>query len=193
MDMQIVNTELRGVVIIEVQARQDARGFFFEAYNHRQFVEHGLDCQFVQDNHSRSIRNVLRGFHFQDMTAPLVKLVRCTTGRILDVVVDLRVGSPTFGRWMAEELSAENRRQLWVPVGCGHAFLTLSEFAEVQYKCSNYYTPAAEGVVAWNDPDLAVEWPIPDPILSGRDQAGMSLRDYLRAPRFSFETGSQLM
>jgi dTDP-4-dehydrorhamnose 3,5-epimerase len=120
----------------------------------------------------------------------MVKLVRCTAGAILDVAVDLRVGSPTFGEWVAEELTAENMRQLWVPVGFGHAFLTLSEFAEVQYKCSAYYTPEVEGAIAWNDPDIAIDWPNIDPLLSQRDQRAMSLRDYRERPSFNYGSGA---
>jgi dTDP-4-dehydrorhamnose 3,5-epimerase len=129
---------------------------------------------------------VLRGIHYQGMSAPMAKLVRCTVGRILDVAVDLRAGSPTFGRWWATELSAENLRQLLVPVGFGHAFLTLSDVAEVQYKCSGYYTPAAEGTIVWNDPELAIDWPIAAPLVSTKDQAAPSLESYRKSPAFSY-------
>ena len=124
--------------------------------------------------------------HYQDMTAPMGKLVRCTDGRILDVVVDLRVGSPTFARWVAEELSEENMRQLWCPPGCAHGFITLSDSAQVQYKCSGYYTPSAEGAIVWNDPDLAIEWPISTPQLSEKDQSAPTLKDYLEKPAFRY-------
>ncbi len=130
---------------------------------------------------------MLRGIHYQDMQSPQVKLVRCTVGRILDVVVDLRAGSPTFGQWVAEELSSDNMWQMLVPVGFGHGFATLSEFAEVQYKCTDYYTPAAEGAVIWNDPDMGIPWPYADPILSGKDQKAKSLKEYLQSPAFIYE------
>ena len=145
--------------------------------------------EFVQDNHSRSAHGVLRGIHYQDMSAPMAKLVRCTLGRILDVAVDLRAGSPTFGRWWAAELSADNRRQLLVPVGFGHAFLTLSDIAEVQYKCSGYYTPAAEGAIAWNDPEVAIDWPIKDPTVSAKDRGAPTLEAYRKRPAFSYMAG----
>ncbi|MDO8942159.1 MAG: dTDP-4-dehydrorhamnose 3,5-epimerase, partial [Desulfobacterales bacterium] len=156
-----------------------------ETYHKQRYSEHGLDCEFVQDNHSSSARGVLRGIHFQDLRAPMAKLVRCTVGRVFDVVVDLRAGSRTFGRWVGIELSADNMKQLFVPVGCGHAFLTVSQVAELQYKCTNYYLPAAERILAWNDPDIGIEWPLDNPPqLSLRDQGGSSLREYLGAPVF---------
>lgn len=186
MDIRVIPTALEGVVIVETAFVRDARGFFMESYHRAQYVRHGLDAELVQDNHSRSARGVLRGLHYQDMTAPMVKFVRCTVGAILDVAVDLRVGSSTFGQSVAVELNDENKRQLWVPVGFGHGFLTLSESAEVQYKCSNYYTPASEGAIAWNDPDLAIDWPIAEPLLSRRDSAAMSLSEYLTRPAFHY-------
>jgi dTDP-4-dehydrorhamnose 3,5-epimerase len=141
----------------------------------------------VQDNHSLSARGVLRGIHYQDLSAPMDKLVRCSRGAILDVAVDLRAGSPTFGRWVAVELSDENARQLFVPVGFGHAFLTLSEQAEVQYKCSGYYTPKAEGAVRWDDPELAIDWPFEGPLVSAKDQAAQSLAAYCAQPAFTYK------
>lgn len=186
MAIRVLSTKLEGVVVVEPDVRRDDRGFFLESYNKRVFAENGITYEFVQDNHSRSAYRVLRGIHFQGMSAPQVKLVRCTFGQILDVAVDLRVGSPTFGQWVAEELSASNMRQLLVPVGFGHAFATLSEFAEVQYKCTDYYAPAAEGSVRWNDPDIGIPWPYDDPILSGRDRVAASLQDYLSLPAFGY-------
>jgi dTDP-4-dehydrorhamnose 3,5-epimerase len=150
------------------------------------YAAHGIHDGFVQDNHSRSRRGVLRGFHYQDDRAPMGKLVRCLQGAILDVAVDLRVGSPTFAQWVAVELNADNKRQLMVPQGLGHAFVTLSDSAEVFYKCTGTYAPSAEGTVAWNDPNINVQWPIGDPVLSGRDQNGMSLEQYLRNPAFVY-------
>jgi len=186
MTMHVTPTDLEGLVLIDIDYVRDERGFFLESYHRRRFAEHGLDLDFVQDNHSRSSRRVLRGFHYQDMTAPMAKLVRCTAGSILDVAVDLRAGSPTFGRWVATELNADNMRQVLVPVGFGHAFVTLSDAAEVQYKCTAFYTPAAEGAVAWNDPGIGVVWPFSDPLLSERDRRAPSLRSYLESPAFYY-------
>lgn len=186
MNIRVVPTALDGVVIIETDFVRDERGFFIEAWHEARYADHGLDYQFVQDNHSRSGRGVLRGIHYQDTRAPMAKLIRCTAGCVLDVAVDLRVGSPTFGRWNAVELSAQNMKQVLVPVGFGHAFLTVSDAAEVQYKCTNYYTPSAEGVVAWNDPDIGIEWPSEiAPLLSARDRAGISLAQYRTRPAFT--------
>ncbi len=184
MDIRVIPTALDGVVIIETAFAQDERGFFIESYHRANYVAHGLTEELVQDNHSRSAQGVLRGLHYQGPPTPQIKLVRCTVGAILDVAVDLRVGSPTFGQAVQVELSAENKRQLWVPVGFGHGFLTLSASAEVQYKCSTYYDPATEGTVAWNDPELAIPWPNPTPTLSDRDNAAPSLRDYRANPAF---------
>ena len=186
MTIHVTPTDLEGLVLIDTDCIRDERGFFLESYHRQRFAEHGLEFDFVQDNHSRSSWKVLRGFHYQDMTAPMAKLVRCTAGSILDVAVDLRVGSPTFGRWVATELSADNLRQVLVPVGFGHAFVTLSDAAEVQYKCTGFYTPAAEGAVAWNDPDIGVEWPFPDPLMSDRDRRAPGLRSYLERPAFRY-------
>ncbi len=185
MEMRLLPTDLPGVVIIETEYVRDERGFFIESYHRQRFADHGLDYDFVQDNHSQSQSKVLRGIHYQGMDAPMSKLVRCTSGRILDVVVDLRVGSPHFSKWIGIELSAENMKQLIVPAGFGHAFLVLSDRADVQYKCTAYYTPAAEGTIAYDDPDIGVAWPISDPVISGRDRLGMSLKQYLANPAFT--------
>ena len=186
MGIHVIETQLQGVLIIEPEVFRDARGFFMESYNRRVYQAHVNPYEYIQDKHSRSAHGVLRGLHYQDMRAPQTKLVRCTVGRVWDVAVDLRVGSPTFGQWVGVELSAENARQLLVPVGFGHGFAVLSEVAEVQYKCDGYYEPAAEGVIRWNDPDLGITWPLAQPILSPRDQNGMSLKEYLKAPKFFF-------
>jgi dTDP-4-dehydrorhamnose 3,5-epimerase len=132
------------------------------------------------------MRGVLRGLHYQDMRAPVAKLVRCTAGRIFDVVVDLRLGSPTFGRWVGVELSAEDKRQIFAPVGFAHGFQALADGTEVQYKQTGFYTPQAEGTVAWNDPELAIAWPLGDPVLSARDARAMSLREYRERPAFVY-------
>lgn len=186
MEIRVIETALDGVVIVEPEFVEDERGFFVETYHKRRFAEHGLTSEFVQDNHSRSRHGVLRGLHYQGFPIPQDKLVRCTLGSILDVAVDLRVGSPTFGKWVAVELTAANKRQLMIPVGFGHGFLTLSEVAEVQYRCTDYYAPATEGGVIWNDPDLAIEWPMDEPVLSARDRVAPSLRDYLKRPAFVY-------
>ncbi len=190
MDIHVTRTKLDGVVVIDTDFFRDERGFFIEVYHKERYAQAGLDYEFVQDNHSRSAQKVLRGFHYQDMAAPMGKLVRCTVGSVLDVAVDLRVRSPTFGEWVAEELSAENMRQIMVPPGFGHAFATLSEFAEVHYKCTGLYTPTAEGGVRWNDPEIGVEWPFDDPVLSGRDAESPSLQDYLKAPAFVYRSAA---
>jgi dTDP-4-dehydrorhamnose 3,5-epimerase len=183
-DITVRETKLSGVVLIETDYFRDERGFFIENYHKQRFMEHGILDDFVQDNHSRSLYGVLRGIHYQDMTAPMGKLVRCTEGTIFDVAIDLRVESPTLGQWVGVELSAENMHQLMVPVGFGHAFVALSEHVQVHYKCTGYYAPSAEGTIRWNDPDLAIDWPIRDPILSARDSNGMSFKEYLEQPAF---------
>lgn len=182
MAIRVEATELRDVLRVEVDRSGDERGFFMEAYHRDRYFEAGIIDPFVQDNHSRSVRSVLRGIHLQDRTAPMGKLVRCSVGAILDVAVDLRVASPTFGKWISDELTEDNSRQLYLPPGFGHGFLTLSDSADVQYKCTNVYTPASEITVAWNDPQLAVDWGEVEPIVSDRDAGGMSLRDYSALP-----------
>ena len=189
MGFKLTRTAIEDLVVLEPEVYGDERGFFFESYNKAEFQRLGLGHDFIQDNHSRSAQGVLRGIHYQDMRAPLVKLVRCTFGSILDVGVDLRVGSPTFGRWVGVELTAENRKQLLVPVGFGHGFATLSEFAEVQYKVSGPYAPETEGTVAWDDPELGVGWPVANPVLSEKDRAGMSLAEYRQEPSFKYGVG----
>ena len=178
-------TPLADLVVVDIDYFQDERGFFIESWHKRDFAAAGLDLEFVQEGHSRSAYGVLRGLHFQDMTAPMGKLLRCTLGRIFDVAVDLRVSSPTFGKWFGVELSTDNKKQIYVPVGFAHGFATLSEFAEVQYKQTGFYTPSSEGTLSWNDPDVGIQWPFANPILSKRDQNGMSLKDYLKKPAFS--------
>lgn len=184
MDIIVTPTKLDGVLVIDTKFFTDERGFFIENYHKAIYHANGITDEFVQDNHSRSAHKVLRGLHYQDTTAPMGKLVRCTEGRIFDVAVDLRVSSPTFGQWFGIELTAENMTQLWVPSGFGHGFATLSEFAQVQYKCSGFYTPSSEGTISWNDPDIGIEWPFSDPVLSKRDMNGMSLAAYRENPAF---------
>ena len=176
--MTVTPTPLDGVLILESRVFADARGEFFEAYNSAAFAEAvGGARTFVQDNHSVSKRHVLRGLHYQ-ITQPQGKIVRVVSGEIFDVCVDLRRGSKTFGRWDGVVLSAENRRQLWIPEGFAHGFLVLSESAGVIYKTTDYYTPAAERTLQWDDPDLAIAWPLTAPvILSAKDAAGTPFRD----------------
>lgn len=186
MPIRATPTALNDVLIVDVDAFQDARGFFFESYHRAKYTALGITSEFVQDNHSRSAGGVLRGLHYQDMTAPMGKLVRCSLGAVFDVAVDLLAGSPTFGRWVGVDLSAENKRQLLVPVGFAHGYAVVSEAAEVQYKCTNFYTPTAEKAIAWNDPDLNIQWPMTNPVLSGRDAQAMSLRQYQAQPAFHY-------
>lgn len=186
MKPRLIETSLKDLVLVEIDYCQDERGFFIESWHKRDFAAAGLDLKFVQENHSRSGRDVLRGMHYQDMTAPMGKLLRCTAGAIFDVAVDLRVGSPTFGKWFGVELTAENKKQIYVPIGFAHGFLTLSNAAEVQYKQTGFYTPSSEGTLAWNDPGVGIAWPIASPILSKRDSAGMSLPCYLKKPAFHY-------
>ena len=167
------------VVLIEPDVFGDERGFFMESFNQARFeAAIGKPVQFVQDNHSRSVKNVLRGLHYQ-IQQPQGKLVRVVQGEVFDVAVDLRKSSPTFGKWVGELLSAENKRQLWVPEGFAHGFLVLSEYAEFLYKTTDYYAPAHERCIRWDDPQLAIDWPLQglSPQLSGKDQAGASFHE----------------
>ncbi|MGG6294363.1 dTDP-4-dehydrorhamnose 3,5-epimerase [Leptolyngbya sp. AN02str] len=174
--MNVISTEIPDVLIIEPRVFGDERGFFFESFNEKVFLDKADNSvRFVQDNHSRSCRNVLRGLHYQ-IQQPQGKLVRAVVGTIYDVAVDIRRSSPTFGMWVGYELSAENKRQLWVPAGFAHGFLVLSDVAEVLYKTTDYYAPQYERCIVWNDPDLAIAWPTDEPpILSTKDQAGSLL------------------
>jgi len=184
MKTYVTTTPLEGVLVINIDFFRDERGFFIESWNKRDFGKVGLPFEFVQDCHSRSGHRVIRGLHYQDMRAPTAKLVRCTAGRILDVAVDLRMDSVTFGKWFSIELNSENQTQLLVPVGCAHGFAALSDVCEVQYKQTGFYEPETEGGIMWNDPDLGIVWPFKDPILSRRDQNLMSLREYRENPAF---------
>lgn len=175
--MNVVKTGIPDVLLFEPKVFGDDRGFFFESYNKKVFSDLGLDRNFVQDNHSRSSRGVLRGLHYQ-LEQTQGKLVRAVVGSIWDVAVDIRRNSPTFGKWAGEELSAENKRLLWIPEGFAHGFVVLSEFAEVLYKASDFYAPSYEKSLLWNDPDLNITWPLDvEPIISAKDKAGLSLRD----------------
>jgi dTDP-4-dehydrorhamnose 3,5-epimerase len=166
--MRLVETSLAGVVIVEPVVHRDARGFFLEVYHQEKFRALGIDVRFVQENHSRSVRGTLRGLHWQ-WRRPQAKLVRVIAGEIFDVAVDIRRGSPTFGRWAGAVLSADNFREMFVPGDFAHGFCVLSEVAEVEYKCTDVYDPAGEGGIRWDDPTVGVEWPVRDPVLSDRD------------------------
>ncbi|MGD0758849.1 MAG: dTDP-4-dehydrorhamnose 3,5-epimerase [Candidatus Sulfotelmatobacter sp.] len=172
-----IPTSLPGVFILEPRVFSDERGFFFESYNQRTMAEAGILEDFVQDNHSSSRRNVLRGLHYQ-VTQAQGKLVRVVEGEILDVAVDVRRSSPSFGRWEAVRLSAENKRMLWIPSGFAHGFCVKSEKAQVLYKATDFYAPARERTVIWNDPELKIDWELKgEPIVSAKDQRGVALRD----------------
>lgn len=172
--MKVIETSLPGVLLLEPKVFGDERGFFMETYHVERFREIGIDAAFVQDNHSRSARGVLRGLHFQEPKAQ-GKLVRCPRGAIFDVAVDIRRSSPHFGKWFGTELSEENKRMLWVPPGFAHGFCALTEIAELVYKCTELYDPNADRAVAWNDPAIGIEWPISDPQLSAKDAAAPTL------------------
>jgi dTDP-4-dehydrorhamnose 3,5-epimerase len=184
MKTRIINTPLAGCLIVEIDYFKDERGFFMESWHRHDFAAAGIADDFMQDSHSASRFGVLRGLHYQDMRAPIAKLVRCTVGKILDVAVDLRMQSPTFGQWLSVELSAENKKQLYVPIGFAHGFATLSEYCEVQYKQSGVYAPQAEGGLIWNDPDIGIQWPYDNPVLSERDKKQKTLAEYRRSPAF---------
>lgn len=193
MDIRIQPIEMDGVLLIYPEFFEDGRGFFFESYHKAVWRRHGIDIDFVQDNHSRSRRNVVRGFHFQDSTAPQFRVIRCTVGEVFDVVVDLRLGSPTFGRWLGVKLSATSRNQLLIPPEFAHGFAVLTEVAEIQYKVSNHHTAAAERTLAWNDAEVGVEWPIASPILSERDRSqGRPLKEYRENPCFQYNRKEDL-
>jgi dTDP-4-dehydrorhamnose 3,5-epimerase len=175
--MKVQATQIAGALIVEPDVFGDDRGFFLESFNERKMREIGIDAHFVQDNHSRSQRNVLRGLHYQ-LHQPQGKLVRVVRGTVFDVAVDIRRGSSTFGKWVGVELSAENKRMFWMPPGMAHGFVVLSDSADFLYKATDYYAPEFERTILWNDPDLGIEWPLMgEPILSSKDVAGSSFRD----------------
>lgn len=181
--MQLVPTAIADVLVIEPKVFGDARGFFFESWNRRAFAEAGIDTDFVQDNHSRSAQGILRGMHYQTQQTQ-GKLVRVVAGEVFDAVVDLRRRSPSFGKWAGVGLSAANRRMLWIPPGFAHGFYVISESAEFVYKCTDYYAPAHEVSLRWDDPAIGIDWPLVDgraPTLSAKDAQGLSFRD---APTF---------
>jgi dTDP-4-dehydrorhamnose 3,5-epimerase len=183
--MRVTETALPGVLVIEPDVHRDARGYFLETFHAAKYAAAGVPTTFVQDNQSLSVRHTLRGLHAQ-LRQPQGKLIRVVAGEIWDVAVDLRHDLPTFGRWAAETLSAHNFRQLYIPPGCAHGFCVLSETAQVQYKCTQFYDPADEIGIAYDDPTLAIRWPIDNPIISDRDRAHGTFADfverYVRAP-----------
>lgn len=175
--MRALPTAIPGVLIIEPEVFGDDRGFFLESFNERRMQTLGIDAHFVQDNHSRSRQNVLRGLHYQ-IAQPQAKLVRVVRGRVFDVCVDLRRNSSAFGKWVGIELSEDNKRFFWIPPGLAHGFLVLSDFADFLYKASGYYAPHSERTILWNDPELKIDWPlVGEPILSNKDSAGTPFCD----------------
>ncbi|MEM5775153.1 MAG: dTDP-4-dehydrorhamnose 3,5-epimerase [Anaerolineaceae bacterium] len=175
--MKTNTTSIPSVCILEPRVFADDRGFFMETFQAQKFAALGIDCDFVQDNQSGSRRGIMRGLHYQ-VVNPQGKLVRCVSGEIYDVAVDLRRSSPTFGRWVGATLSAENKLQIWIPIGFAHGFYVLSDWAEVVYKASDYYNPQGERCLLWNDPSIGIEWPVPageTPLLSPKDQLGLPL------------------
>ena len=174
--MKVIQTELPDILILEPVVYGDDRGFLLESYNKRKLQELGIVTEFVQDNHSHSVKNVLRGLHYQ-LRQPQGKLVRVTTGAVFDVGVDIRKSSPTFGKWVAVNLSAENKRVMWIPPGFAHGFQVLSNSADLLYKMTDYYVPELERTILWNDPEISIEWPIQrDLVLSPKDRAGTLLK-----------------
>jgi dTDP-4-dehydrorhamnose 3,5-epimerase len=176
--MRAMPTAIADVLVLEPRVFADERGFFFESHNERAFAQAtGITARFVQDNHSRSVKNTVRGLHYQIQQSQ-GKLVRAVAGEIFDVVVDIRRGSPTFGQWVGEYLSAENKKMMWIPAGLAHGFAVLSEYADFLYKTTDYWAPQHERTLLWNDPDLAIAWPLAgEPILAAKDRAGKRLSD----------------
>ncbi len=176
--MTVTETPLAGVLVIEPVVHRDPRGFFLETYRADRYRAAGIDATFVQANHSRSTRNTLRGLHWQEGAHPQAKLVRAVVGEVFDVAVDIRPDSPTFGRWFGLHISADNFRQIYIPVGFAHGFCVLSDVAEIEYQCSDVYDRASERGLMWNDPDLNIQWPIAEPLLSDRDRQHPTFRDF---------------
>jgi dTDP-4-dehydrorhamnose 3,5-epimerase len=182
--MKVTQTALPGVLLLEPKVFGDERGFFFESYHAGRYAEAGIPARFVQDNLSRSVRGTLRGLHFQEPNAQ-GKLVQVVAGAVYDVAVDIRRGSPHFGRWVGYELSAANKLQLWVPPGFAHGFCVTSDSADFLYKCTDLYNPAAERGIAWNDPALDIPWPVEQPLLSAKDRAAPRLADAPVLPEYT--------
>jgi dTDP-4-dehydrorhamnose 3,5-epimerase len=187
MEFNIEKTGIRDLLIITPEIFKDDRGFFTETYRKDKFSEAGIDLEFVQDNHSKSARNVVRGLHFQ-WEPPMGKLMRVTQGTAFLVAVDIRAGSPTFGKWLGVEASVENRKQVYAPAGFARGFCVLSESAEIQYKCTGIYSNKAESGILWNDPAIGIEWPVKEPILSQKDTVAQTLADWAQKPESKFFT-----
>lgn len=177
--MEIIETKIKDLLIIKPDVFLDERGYFFESYNRQRFLEHGLDMTFMQDNESQSMRGVLRGLHFQKPPFAQGKLVRVVKGAVMDVAVDLRKSSPTYGQWESVELTEENKFMYWIPEGFAHGFVCLKDYTVFTYKCTNIYNKASEGSLRWNDPDLNVQWNIENPILSEKDKVSPLFRDFV--------------
>ena len=177
--MEFIETSLEGAYLIKPEVFQDERGFFLESYSKKVFAENGIDVDFVQDNHSLSLaKGTLRGFHFQNPPNEQAKLVRITRGKVYDVIIDLRKNSPTFGKWEGFELSGDNFRMLFIPSGFAHAYQTLEDDTEFMYKVDNFYAPESDSGIIWNDPDLAIDWPIKEAILSEKDNQLQNFKDF---------------
>ena len=181
MEIRVENRSLGEVVVVVPDIFQDSRGFFMETFREDQFKAHGLPTHFVQDNHSRSTRGVLRGLHFQ-WDPPMGKLMRVTTGSAFLVAVDIRKGSPSLGKWVGVEASAENRRQVWAPAGFARGFCVLSDVAEIQYKCTGIYNNKGESGIRWDDPEIGIKWPVQDVVLSDKDRNAQTLAQWLSRP-----------
>ena len=175
--MEFIQTEIPDVILVKPSVIEDHRGFFMESYHIEKFSMSGIDCTFVQDNHAKSIQNTLRGLHFQ-VNFPQAKLLRCLKGKVFDVAVDIRKNSPYYGKWVGEELSEENKYQLFIPEGFAHGYYVLSETAEITYKCSEVYHSEDEQGFRWDDPEIGIEWPETEPILSRKDQLLPFLKDF---------------
>lgn len=181
--MEVIRTAIADLIIIQPTIIDDTRGFFFESYNQQEFKVHGITVNFVQDNHSKSVKNTLRGLHYQ-INPGQAKLVRVVVGEVFDVAVDIRFGSPTFGQWLGAKLSAENKKQVFIPAGFAHGFCVLSDVAEFEYKCSEFYSPNNERGIRWNDPDLNIKWPVEQPILSEKDRNNPAFKEIERYFRY---------
>lgn len=177
--MEIIKTSIPDVLIIKPQVFEDSRGYFFESYNKEKFLQHGLNQNFVQDNESKSVKNVVRGLHFQAPPFAQGKLVRVMKGAVLDVAVDIRKKSPTYGQWTSVVLTEENKWMYWVPPGFAHGFATLQDETVFFYKCTNVYNKESEGSIRWNDPDLNIDWQLENPVLSEKDQSSPFFRDFV--------------
>ena len=182
MQLRIGSQHLNGITVIVPEVFEDDRGFFMEVFRADQFGELGLPQDFVQDNHSRSVKNVLRGLHFQ-WDPPMGKLMRVTLGSAFLVAVDIRKGSPTFGQWFGLEVSSTDKKQVWAPAGFARGFCVLSDYAEIQYKCTGIYNPQGESGILWNDPAIGIRWPVGNPILSGKDAKAQTLAEWTASPR----------